>query len=137
MDGNRKVHELPEPRSGVIAHESPPYQILPEQFFRVRDTERWIREQALMAAILEDAIHCLGAYVSGQSHITRPYMRETLEWLSVDSMTYVFSFCRICEVLDLDPQKIRRRIQPIIERVHEKLAIPRRVGRRPKSPAPE
>jgi hypothetical protein len=107
-----------------------PHSILPVQFFTRRQGERaWTREQCLIAAILEDAIEI---YVNPtppwrskvrRTSKTRQVSLEARRWVHSNDRTWMFSFLRICEALDLDPNAIRRGLR--IRRGEEPLAPPR------------
>jgi hypothetical protein len=63
----------------------------------------------LMAAIIEDAMH---VYVRecGSSRQSRAF-HEARQWIHSNDRKWVFSFLRICEALNLDPFRMRRRLQ--------------------------
>jgi hypothetical protein len=63
----------------------------------------------LMAAILEDAMH---VYIRerGSSRQSRAF-HEARMWIHSNDRKWVFSFLRICEALNLDPFRMRRRLQ--------------------------
>jgi len=91
----------------------PPFEprtLMPAQFFTRRDranAQNSIRR--LMCAILEDAVNVYANEV-GSSQPSRTF-RETRRWLDSNDRTWVFSFLRICEALDLDPQRVRARVR--------------------------
>lgn len=86
-----------------------PCTILPAQFFTGRQRNRACTgEQCLMAAILEDAV---ALYLSPKLPRTSKafhVLREARRWVRSSDRSWVFSFLRICEALDLDPNAIRR-----------------------------
>jgi hypothetical protein len=86
-----------------------PHTILPAQFFTGHRRNRACTgEQCLMAAILEDAV---ALYLSPKAPRTSKafhVLREARRWVRSNDRSWVFSFLRICEVLDLDPNAIRR-----------------------------
>ena len=87
-----------------------PRLLMPAQFFtgrEQRNAQDSIRR--LMCAILEDAV---GVYVS-ELRSTRPSRTfyETRRWLHSNDRIHVFSFLRICDALDLDPQYVRRGVR--------------------------
>lgn len=86
-----------------------PHTILPVQFFtRLQRGTTWTGEQRLMAAILEDAIAVCSKATQPNTSKGRTLLRETLRWVRSNDRTWVFSFLRICETLDLEPSAIRR-----------------------------
>ncbi len=89
-----------------------PHIVLPVQFFtRLQRTAAWTGEQRLMAAILEDAVAVCCRPTVPTTSKARHLLRETLRWLRSNERTWMFSFLRICEALDLDPAAIRRGVR--------------------------
>ena len=85
--------------------------IVPVQFFVQSATVR-TGEQRLMAAILEDAI---GLYLKRTPPSTaklrqkfQHVLQQTECWLGSDDRVSLFSFLRICDALNLDPEYLRR-----------------------------
>jgi hypothetical protein len=66
---------------------------------------RWTREIGelrLMTAVLEDAVYVLGKRPRSRAG------REAREWMTSRDTTWPFSYERICEALDFDPDTVRR-----------------------------
>jgi hypothetical protein len=76
-----------------------------EKFF-----DSWVRlaavcpETALMYAVLEDAFFCFQGQI-------KPQARRAEEWFFSDDSKSLFSFVSICEVLELQPEHIRKRLK--------------------------
>ena len=89
-----------------------PSIVLPAQFYALAPGNRgWGGEQCLMAAVLEDAIAIyLKPTPSGTSQ-ARHVLRDARQWLHSEDRSWVFSFLRVCEALDLDPDAIRRSLR--------------------------
>jgi len=108
-----------------------PHTILPAQFFT--GERRWRArnsEQRLMFAILEDAISIYVNYREPSTSKKRCVFRETQRWFRSNDRTWVFSFLRICEVLDLDSDTIRRRVRLMRDKATDATAgQPMTVGR--------
>jgi hypothetical protein len=69
----------------------------------------------LMLAILEDAIRCIAERpINKREHIA-VQARHAVRWVRSDDWSYVFSFNNVCTALDIDPQRMRRRLldQPL------------------------
>ena len=69
-------------------------------------------ETALMYAVLEDAFYCFRGPIEQQA-------RQAQEWFFSDDSKSLFSFVSICDVLELQPEYIRKRLKrwgPTIER---------------------
>jgi hypothetical protein len=89
-----------------------PHTILPVQFFtRLQRSAAWTGEQRLMAAILEDAIAICCKSNPPTTSKGRTVLRESLRWVRSNDRRWIFSFLRICEMLDVDPSSIRRNIR--------------------------
>lgn len=81
----------------------------------------WSGIQALMLAVLDDAIHSLR---SSQS-LARA---EAEHWITSQERRYVFSFVVICETLDLEPSAVRRSVMDLVDKKRA-LGSPRRRSR--------
>ena len=89
-----------------------PNTILPVQYFtRLQRSAAWTGEQRLMAAILEDAVAVCSKRTVPKTSKARHVLRETLRWVRSNDRSWMFSFLRICEMLDLEPTAIRRGIR--------------------------
>ncbi|HKA28316.1 MAG TPA: hypothetical protein VKH82_02995 [Candidatus Binatia bacterium] len=100
-----------------------PHIILPVQFFtQLQRSSAWTGEQRLMAAILDDAIAICCKPNPPTTSKGRTLLRETLRWVRSNDRRWIFSFFRICEMLDVDPSAIRRGIR--IRRGEEVEATP-------------
>ena len=99
-----------------------PRAIMPAQFFTQRErrnAQNSIRR--LMYAILEDAVSVYTSEV--RSARQSRAAQQARRWIHGNDRMWVFSFLRICEALDLDPQYIRRGVslraaRPANERTH-------------------
>ncbi len=69
----------------------------------------WSGTQALMLAVLEDAIHNLRS-------AERPVRAEAEQWITSRERRYVFSFAVICETLNLDPSAARRSVIGLLDK---------------------
>jgi hypothetical protein len=91
-----------------------PHTVLPVQFFsRAHCNPAWSGEQCLMAAMLEDAIAIYLRPAPPRTSQARHVSREARRWLRSNNRSWVFSFLRICEALDLDPNAIRQRLRSL------------------------
>jgi len=90
-----------------------PDSLAPAQFYDlIRRRNIFDGETRLVLAVLEDAIRC---YLKNM-HATRPRARaqfaEVEQWIEADPAPgQVFSFTRICDVLDVDPGFLRAQIK--------------------------
>lgn len=80
--------------------------MLPVQFFgRFCGNGQPTGEERLMLALLEDAANVYCGRLGGRAGLRE--LREVERWLASTDLSYVFSFERICQTLDLDPGYIR------------------------------
>lgn len=87
-----------------------PRALMPAQFFTQRErrnAQSSIRR--LMYAILEDAVSVYTSEVRSPRQ-SRTF-QQTRRWFDSNDKTWIFSFLRICEALDLDPEYIRRGVR--------------------------
>ena len=99
-----------------------PRAILAAQFFTHRErrnAQSSIRR--LMYAILEDAVSVYTSEVRS-SRQSRTF-QQSRRWIDSNDRAWVFSFLRICEALDLDPEYILRGVRmraaaPVNGRAH-------------------
>jgi len=77
-------------------------------------------EKRLMLAVLEDAIDAYrgASRVSGRH--AEAVAGEAWDWISSDDTTWPFSFVRICEVFDIDPDYVRAGLTAWVARGGEK-----------------
>jgi hypothetical protein len=83
-----------------------PSTVLPEQLIQ-RCVPR-TPERQLMIAVLQDAFHIYCKFASWPQHRR---FRETARWFASTDRIWLFSFERICDVLDLNPRCVRRCLQ--------------------------
>lgn len=107
-------HSEPTPIPSLRDHRESrmaPLQILPVQFLPdARRTASFAPSQQLMAAVLEDAVHvyCKLRVLHGRAG--RKMRRELEAWFSSRDAEWLFSFRNICDILDLDAEKILARL---------------------------
>lgn len=93
-----------------------PEVILPSQFFATvrRRAPSQIGERQLLTAVLEDAVLCFQKHALDSSPRQRRLFEEAQEWLmhgedvTEKRESLGLSFEYICEVLDLNPDYLRR-----------------------------
>lgn len=66
-------------------------------------------ERALMRAVLEDAIRCLGG-AGGPMRLRPSLAAEARRWVADEDRQWPYSFENICEALGLDPAHVRSRL---------------------------
>jgi hypothetical protein len=65
-------------------------------------------ENALMFAILQDAVVCFQEYAGAQDKRRRRLFLDAEEWLMSDDHHYLFSFENVCASLGLNASYLRR-----------------------------
>ena len=65
-------------------------------------------EQALMLAVLRNAVEDFQEYVYARDTIQKKLFQEAEEWILQKNTDWVFSFENICESLQLEPGYIRQ-----------------------------
>jgi hypothetical protein len=86
-----------------------PDSLLPVQYFEnFRREIQTDPEKRLMLAVLEDALTCFQKHYSSRGGRGLRLFRETEEWIFREDSGRLFSFGNICEVVDVDPQYVRR-----------------------------
>jgi len=76
----------------------------------VRRSEHLEPEKNLLVAILTDAVHDYRKYAKVRDREGRERFREAEEWIMGGGNDWIFSFNNVCELLDLDPDYVRRGI---------------------------
>ncbi len=86
-----------------------PQVVLPSQFFLGPSRRAALRgEHRLVFAILEDAIRVYLKECTARRPRGRHLFRKAEEWIFSTDSRWIFSFERVCEVLQIDPQYLRR-----------------------------
>ena len=79
-----------------------------EDIERLFKKTRREREEALMLAVLADAIECFQKYVFAETDRGKKSFQEAEDWILETNNDWLFSFCSICEALELDPDYLRQ-----------------------------
>ena len=82
--------------------------LLPSQYFGTRRPRT--AELDLMAAILQDALECVERYRDTKNSHDRLVFREARQWIVSNEPDWPFSFEWICEVLGLEADALRERL---------------------------
>ena len=69
-------------------------------------------ERRLMLAVLEDALAALRHAALQPSRQAQRLADEVREWMGCEDRTWPFSFANICDGLDVDAERLRRRHAP-------------------------
>ena len=86
-----------------------PDTILPLQYFeRMRRNAFLQGEKKLLLAVLEDAVGCFQKYSFAHDKKGRARFEDAEHWIMEESDDGVFSFNAVCELLEIDPDYLRR-----------------------------
>lgn len=81
-----------------------------------RRAEPAMGERRLLLAVLEDGIRTLLKNAQASRGRALNLQREARSWLTADASGGVFTFANICDVLGIDPQRLRSRVLAEAER---------------------
>jgi hypothetical protein len=83
--------------------------LLPAQFFStLRRKGAQEPERRLVIAILEDAVDCFRKHLFARDHKSGQLFGDAESWILSEDRDWPFSFENICELLDLNPEYLRR-----------------------------
>ncbi len=88
-----------------------PDTLLPEQFFSILGKKPLQGEKRLLLAMLEDAVHCFQTYLLARKPHERRLFQEAQEWIESADTQWFFSFENICEILGINPGRMREALQ--------------------------
>ena len=84
-----------------------PDTLLPEQYFSLLGRKPLQGEKRLLLAMLEDAVHCFQTYLLAKKPHERRLFQESEEWINSTDGLWFFSFENICDVLGVNPGRMR------------------------------
>jgi hypothetical protein len=91
-----------------------PDTVLPVQYFdRLRRRTEYNGERRLLIAVLEDAVDVYRKQAGLHDARSKALFRDAEMWIEDLDCTWLFSFQNICDVLDLDPEYIRRGLRAL------------------------
>ena len=86
-----------------------PDTLLPAQYLEnLRRKTLLEPEKRLMLAVLEDAINCFQVNVTAQSGRRKKLFNEAEDWIMEHDNDWIFSFVSVCELLQFNPEYVRR-----------------------------
>ncbi len=88
-----------------------PDTLLPEQYFTLLGRKPLQGEKRLLLAMLEDAVHCFQTYLLAKKPHERRLFQEAEEWIISTDGLWFFSFENICDVLDINPDRMREALK--------------------------
>ena len=94
-----------------------PDTLLPIQYFEAMRRKHLLEgEKRLILSVLEDAIECFMKCMDSATSKGQRLYREADEWISLEDKHWVFSFDNVCDMLDINPEYMRRGLKDWKER---------------------
>ena len=86
-----------------------PDTLLPVQYFEAMRRKHLLEgEKRLILSVLEDAIECFMKCMDSATNKGQRLYREADEWIALEDKYWVFSFDNVCDMLDINPEYLRR-----------------------------
>lgn len=87
-----------------------PDTMLPSQYFAaaLRRKGALKPERRLIIAILQDAIECYQKNLFAREGKARQLYADAEEWINSEDRSHYFSYENLCEILDMNPEFVRR-----------------------------
>lgn len=87
-----------------------PDTMLPAQFYAAALRRRGALkpERRLIIAILQDAIECYQKNLFAREGKARQLFTDAEEWINSEDRSHYFSYENICEILEMNPEFVRR-----------------------------
>lgn len=86
-----------------------PDTLLPIQYFEAMRKKHLLEgEKRLILSVLEDAVECFMKCIDASSSKGQRLFRDADEWIALEDKQWVFSFDNVCDMLDINPEYLRR-----------------------------
>lgn len=116
MDQGGKMQEketLDEKLPGLFE----PDTLLPIQYFEAMRKKHLLEgEKRLILSVLEDAVECFMKCIDATTSKSQRLFRDADEWIALEDKHWVFSFDNVCDMLDINPEYMRRGLKQWKER---------------------
>lgn len=94
-----------------------PDTLLPVQYFEAMRRKHLLEaEKRLIFSVLEDAVECFMKCIDSPTSKGQRLFREAEEWINLEDKRWIFSFDNVCEMLDINPEYMRRGLRAWKER---------------------
>jgi hypothetical protein len=94
-----------------------PDTLLPVQYFEAMRRKHLLEgEKRLILSVLEDAIECFMKCIDSPTNKGQRLFRDAEEWINLEDKKWIFSFDNVCEMLDINPEYLRRGLRGWKER---------------------
>ncbi len=89
-----------------------PDTLLPIQYFEAMRRKHLLEgEKRLILSVLEDGIECFMKYIDAPTSKGQKLFRDAEEWINLHDKQWIFSFDNVCDMLDINPDYMRRGLQ--------------------------
>jgi hypothetical protein len=100
-----------------------PDTLLPIQYFEAMRRKHLLEgEKRLILSVLEDAVECFMKCIDSPTNKGQRLFREAEEWINLEDKHWVFSFDNVCDMLDINPEYMRRGLREWKQRKLEAIA---------------
>jgi len=94
-----------------------PDTLLPIQYFEAMRRKHLLEgEKRLVLSVLEDAVECFMKCIDSPTNKGQRLYRDADEWINLEDKHWVFSFDNVCDMLDINPEYMRRGLKGWKER---------------------
>jgi hypothetical protein len=94
-----------------------PDTLLPIQYFEAMRRKHLLEgEKRLVLSVLEDAVECFMKCIDSPTNKGQRLYRDADEWIHLEDKHWVFSFDNVCDMLDINPEYMRRGLKGWKER---------------------
>ena len=94
-----------------------PDTLLPIQYFEAMRRKHLLEgEKRLILSVLEDAVECFMKCIESPTSKGQRLFRDADEWIALEDKHWVFSFDNVCDMLDINPDYMRRGLRQWKER---------------------
>jgi hypothetical protein len=101
-----------------------PDTLLPVQYFEAMRRKHLLEgEKRLILSVLEDGIECFMKYVDASTTKGQKLFRDAEEWINLHDKQWIFSFDNVCDMLDINPDYMRRGLRDWKQRKLAHLAL--------------
>src|SRR5271170_8247717 len=112
-EGKMEKETLDEKLPGLFE----PDTLLPIQYFEAMRRKHLLEgEKRLILSVLEDAVECFMKCIDSPTNKGQRLYRDADEWINLEDKHWVFSFDNVCDMLDINPEYMRRGLKGWKER---------------------
>src|SRR5271154_5440795 len=113
QEGKMEKETLDEKLPGLFE----PDTLLPIQYFEAMRRKHLLEgEKRLVLSVLEDAVECFMKCIDSVTNKGQRLYRDADEWINLEDKHWVFSFDNVCDMLDINPEYMRRGLKGWKER---------------------